>query len=857
MTIDWLREPSNETIDKRGNERCDIHELGPSSSTLQIRDLRQEDGQIYKCNAKNEFGSGEKLIKLIVLGLPDRPSQVRVRDVWSRSALVSWLSQYSTTTRISNYTVQYWRKTSASTGSSVGTGTGSGYQQQQSTLSQNHRRETVTVDGLQNSALLTNLAPALTYELSVVAHNLVGQSEPSDTINVTTSEEEPSLPPTDVQVEARGSSSLRVSWKIPPVESHNGRLLGFYVGFRPRILIGQQMLSASSQAISGQVAQVAASQALLTGNQQQQQQQQSAVYSFKTADTIEGQLYYDLFLGYLKSNQDYEVTVRAFNKAGSGPDSHTIVARTSSARLPQSPNLQSLRVGPNWVQLKWTTTTILQGHQSVSGSATSFQSQQQSPLGVPIISSTSSNNNNRLIVGSQPPPHHQIPFSSEILSYLLYYQVQGERDWHELSVENRDSTLTDELAGASSLSLGATNSAASRLGAAGDATSVSQQGDLITSQSSEHRLSNLQAGSTYRIYVAAANDYGVGDPSNIVVVGLNSDDNNNNNDNSGGRAQAGAGSLGQPGGSGAARLLPRLDPAGAQFGAQGGFFSGWWAGSGPQPAQHHQLGLVYSSLSSLALLAILVTLLGYLLRMRLIKQKYQTGAGSASSGSSYPSSWTHVTTSDTMRSECSIKAAAPSLPPPPPPLPTSGQLIACGHHTGDHHQHQKLDTAARRRHAASGQSYGGSARSAGLLLAAAATATTTGTGRICRPTSGQQQRFRAETLARPVLSSHYYQPADLIGQTMEQQLQGLQFSQRNQPALASKSSVTLNRNSNRQLPPIPYANTLSMKEIQRVSKQHQGQQWCETSGQSIGPAERNQRTGQVGSQSPLIYGVVE
>lgn len=764
ISVNWLRDGSNDTIDKHGNSLYDIHETpieGGLLSFLQIRELKPEDGLMYKCQAKNEFGSSERLLKLIVLNPPERPSQLKSREIWSRSALVSWQSPQLAGSRITNYTIQYWRLNQASPVASVGS---------QSNL-QNHRRESIQVDGLQNSAYLVNLMPSLTYEVSVIAHNQVGQSEPSESIIINTSEEEPSAPPSDVVVEPKGSTTLRVTWKIPPLETLNGKLLGFYVGYRPRNL--QQTPQSSLLASSLQ-------QILPSTRRDQSQQTQGSqnqqVFSYKTADAYEAQLYYDIFLIYLKSSQDYEITVRAFNKAGSGPDCHTIVARTNGPHLPPAPSLQVLRSNQNSIQLKWTSSPVMSSHHA------SLQQAKAIPTG------------------------HMTPFES-LARFILYYQLQGEREWGEISVESSGSTIKSQPLMLNQLmhendpmSLSDSNLGIS-----------SNSNDLNGIDSSVHTLSNLRPGSSYRIYVAAVSEYGVGDPSNVVSI----------------KTEPVNGTLWSTGSS---NLLPTLADGQLSLGATQSTSMGLFDNLS---SHQQQYGLVLTSLSSIGLLAILLMLVGYLLWHRRCHVKYNS-----SSGSSYPSSWTQAT-GDTFQSEYSIKR-----------IPSGQSQVEVQDDPNKNRQQRTMQLAVGSQQININSS-GSNARRMRDLTGARGTINHFG---LVPNRLNAARQFES--------GNHYHQPADLLSGTMQisQQHSRNKYGQHSQPPTAS----TLNRNhQSRQLPPIPYS-TLSVKEIQgtvpskgwraiptatliaanSAMEQKQQQQLCN-------------QANTIGSQSPLIYGVIE
>lgn len=91
------------------------------------------------------------------------------------------------------------------------------------------------MDGAHTTATLASLQPATTYIIRVMAENQLGLGEPSDELQVRTTEEPPSVAPRDVVVDARGSRQLLITWTPPPADTWNGQLLGHYVGLRELI----------------------------------------------------------------------------------------------------------------------------------------------------------------------------------------------------------------------------------------------------------------------------------------------------------------------------------------------------------------------------------------------------------------------------------------------------------------------------------------------------------------------------------------------------------------------------------------------------------------------------------------------
>lgn len=72
----------------------------------------------------------------------------------------------------------------------------------------------MVIDGEQLTAYISDLQPAHSYQLRVVAENSVGQSNMSDVISLTTSEEIPGASPRDIRVRVKNSETLFVSWKV-------------------------------------------------------------------------------------------------------------------------------------------------------------------------------------------------------------------------------------------------------------------------------------------------------------------------------------------------------------------------------------------------------------------------------------------------------------------------------------------------------------------------------------------------------------------------------------------------------------------------------------------------------------------
>ncbi|XP_049528341.1 Down syndrome cell adhesion molecule homolog [Dermacentor silvarum] len=262
------------------------------TSELAIPTTDRSDAALYTCVAKNEYGSDERNIKLLVVEVPAQPLDLRILEVWSRKVNVIWSEPYSGNSPINNYIVHYWRDRDGA-----------------------HRLMEQTVPSSQTSAMISELHPGASYSLTVTAENEVGQGPPSDPVRFLTAEEEPGGSPTDVWAAAKGPTSIAVSWKPPPRDTWNGVLKGYYVGYRAA--------------------------------------ESSQPYSFKTVETVVNGSQEVTLVGLSKSSR-YSVIVKAFNAIGSGPPSEALLVRTLDGDVPFAPALTLISSTDSAFKVKWT-----------------------------------------------------------------------------------------------------------------------------------------------------------------------------------------------------------------------------------------------------------------------------------------------------------------------------------------------------------------------------------------------------------------------------------------------------------------------------------------------------------------------
>uniref|UniRef100_A0A915DUB4 Fibronectin type-III domain-containing protein n=1 Tax=Ditylenchus dipsaci TaxID=166011 RepID=A0A915DUB4_9BILA len=98
-------------------------------------------------------------------------------------------------------------------------------------LSPDHSWVNVT-DPSSESVVINGLRPFNNYEFFVIPYHQSIQGMPSNSLDGTTHEAAPSMPPSDVRLRMLNLTSLRVSWRPPPADAINGILKGFLINIR-------------------------------------------------------------------------------------------------------------------------------------------------------------------------------------------------------------------------------------------------------------------------------------------------------------------------------------------------------------------------------------------------------------------------------------------------------------------------------------------------------------------------------------------------------------------------------------------------------------------------------------------------
>ncbi|XP_037873453.1 cell adhesion molecule Dscam2 isoform X2 [Bombyx mori] len=306
LEVSW-RSPHHHTIAHHLDQRYTIREQvlddGLVSELSILQTYRQDTGALT-CRASNAYGQDEMLIHLVVQEVPEMPKNIRVIDQQSRTIQISWTQPYAGNSPIINYIVQY----------------------KEAPESWPSTPQKVIVPGSVTSASVQNLQPATSYHLRIIAENRLGQSEPSQPVQVTTTEEVPSGPPQDVRVEAKSSTELIVTWEPPQRDLWNGNILGYYVGF-------QELNSNSTVLIASGPG--------------------GASYTVRTVEGA-GTARSRTTLSGLQKHAAYAVVVQAYNSRGAGPASPPTTA-TTMEDVPSLPPgaLQCNALSSQSVRVSW------------------------------------------------------------------------------------------------------------------------------------------------------------------------------------------------------------------------------------------------------------------------------------------------------------------------------------------------------------------------------------------------------------------------------------------------------------------------------------------------------------------------
>lgn len=222
---------------------------------------------------------------------PDAPSKASISRVEARTISVTWSPPYSGNSPLLYYLIE-WKEVTDDWGI---------------------HSKSQRVPGTESRASVSGLWPGTAYHVRLFAENSLGRSEPGPIMHAITELEAPSEPPSEVTADALGSKAIRVSWK-PGYSLRMGspkylsQVKGYYVGFK--------VAHSASSVFNYKTVEVTSLTPNNTNN-----------IGHNNVNSSPGQ--YETVIGNLERLTKYVITVKAFNRKGTGPPSDEIYVKTN------------------------------------------------------------------------------------------------------------------------------------------------------------------------------------------------------------------------------------------------------------------------------------------------------------------------------------------------------------------------------------------------------------------------------------------------------------------------------------------------------------------------------------------------
>ncbi|XP_078513119.1 contactin-5 [Lissotriton helveticus] len=417
VSFHWSLNGQPVDFDKEGGHFESIRAQA-SSADLMIRNILLMHAGRYGCRVQTTADSVSDEAELLVRGPPGPPGVVIVEEITESTATLSWSRGADNHSPITSYNLQ------ARSPFSLGW--------------QNVRTVPDTISGDMESAMVVDLNPWVEYEFRVVASNSIGTGDPSVPSRVIrTSEAVPKTAPANVSGGSGRRNELVITWEPISEEFQNGEGFGYIVAFRPNGTKGwkEKMVTSSDASkfiykdesappltpfevkvgvynnkgdgpfspivvicsnegepsiapSDVKATSISASEILVAWKSTtdhlgrprgfevfywKDMEQEEAAQRVKTAGNESS-----IILSALEGNTVYHVTVRAYNKAGSGPPSTAVRVTTKKAPPSQAPNnIMWMQDGAH-VSLGWEPVRPLANESEVMGYKIMFRQEGQS-----------------------------------------------------------------------------------------------------------------------------------------------------------------------------------------------------------------------------------------------------------------------------------------------------------------------------------------------------------------------------------------------------------------------------------------------------------------------------------------------
>ncbi|XP_070391735.1 cell adhesion molecule Dscam1-like isoform X3 [Dermacentor albipictus] len=294
ITVTWARdrhafspalEPRYVVEEKPGAEALEY--------VVRIPSVDRRDSSLFSCYAENAYGKDDTNFQVLVQEPPEKPRGLEASQTTSRSVTISWTAPYSGNSPVNKYRLEYKHR--------------DGTWKRDSRMSM--------IDPTESTHVVSSLRPKTAYEFRLRAENVIGPSEFSESLVVTTDEEAPSGAPRDIKATPTGSRSLHIAWKPPLDEDSNGLVQGYYVGYRVH--------------------------------------DAKESFAYKTLESSPASSLQQCELTDLRRKTRYSVVVQAFNAKGAGPVSEEVHSQTLEIDPPTAPRLKLVSSTSSSVHLSW------------------------------------------------------------------------------------------------------------------------------------------------------------------------------------------------------------------------------------------------------------------------------------------------------------------------------------------------------------------------------------------------------------------------------------------------------------------------------------------------------------------------
>uniref|UniRef100_G3TPZ1 Contactin 2 n=1 Tax=Loxodonta africana TaxID=9785 RepID=G3TPZ1_LOXAF len=212
LTFTWTLDDFPIDFDKpRGHyQRASVKE---TVGDLTILNAQLRHGGKYTCVAQTVVDSASKEATVLVRGPPGPPGGVVVRDISDTTVQLSWSRGFDNHSPIAKYTLQA-RTPLAGKWKHV-------------------RTNPANIEGNAETAQVLGLTPWMDYEFRVVASNILGTGEPSGpSSKIRTKEAAPSVAPSGLSGGGGAPGELIINWTPMSREYQNGDGFGYLLSFR-------------------------------------------------------------------------------------------------------------------------------------------------------------------------------------------------------------------------------------------------------------------------------------------------------------------------------------------------------------------------------------------------------------------------------------------------------------------------------------------------------------------------------------------------------------------------------------------------------------------------------------------------